>query len=93
MHKFTVYSLVCLVLGSIAWILSFIFPSLSPSLDMGFPIWAISVIISPIGIIFSAKSLNMELKYSILLLLGNLIIFPASMIFLLTVMEAIGLLK
>jgi hypothetical protein len=93
LHKFTVYSLVCLVLGSLAWILSFISPSLSPSLDRGFPVWAITVIISPIGIIFSAKSLNMKLKYSILLLLGNVIIFPTSMFFLLTVMEAIGLFK
>jgi hypothetical protein len=68
-NNWSVGSLSCIIIGFICWTLYFAVPNF----NLDFPIWIVTFIIGPIGLVFSFASLRKGYSYSFPLLIGNLI--------------------
>jgi hypothetical protein len=73
LNIWSISSFLCIIIGLMSWILSSVIPSLNVPLDKGFPIWLLTFIVNPIGIILSLISLRKKYPYSVFLIVGNLV--------------------
>ncbi|MFS0763255.1 hypothetical protein [Peribacillus phoenicis] len=68
----SILSLVCVLLGILFWFIFFLVPSQNIGLDKGFPIWAWTFIMNPIGIILARIGSKYNNKFSLFGIAGNL---------------------
>jgi hypothetical protein len=66
-------SMICIIIGVMSWILFLTVPSLNIPGDKGFPIWLLTFIINPVGLILGLIALRKGYPYSIFLIIGNLV--------------------
>jgi hypothetical protein len=57
-------SMICIIIGAMSWVLFMMVPSLHISGDKGFPIWLLTLIINPVGLVLSLIDLRIALKQS-----------------------------
>ncbi|RSK53657.1 hypothetical protein [Bacillus canaveralius] len=68
----SILSLVTIFFGVVFWLIYFTVPSQNIGLDEGFPIWAYTLIVNPVGIILAGLGLKYNNKFSLFGILGNL---------------------
>lgn len=85
----SILSLTTFCLGIFLWVLYFNVPSLNISFDQGIPIWVWTMVINPIGVVFGVLGLFKKDRFSVLLIMLNIImaISIIPMIFLITIIS------
>ncbi|TMW70346.1 hypothetical protein [Alteribacter natronophilus] len=80
---------VCLFSAAAVWVVTFTAPAVTLPFT-AVPLWIVNLILTPAGLIFSGITLNRNVKQGLPLMIGNLVLFPGIMIFILSLIEALN---